>query len=120
LGQPSTTQETIATIWTLSLQRIRSTPVAQELLSLEAFLGPDDLPRDLLVRHPEVLPEPLAAAIGDQLGFQQALGVLRRYSLLTVTEDVVSMHRLVQAVVRHQLDADGQQRWTGEQAGAMS
>jgi tetratricopeptide (TPR) repeat protein len=112
LGQSATSQETIATIWALSLERIRaSAPAAQDLLTLCAFLAPDDLPRELLLQHPDALPEPLAAAVRDQLGFQQALGALRHYSLISVTGDAISMHRLVQAVVRHQLDADNEQQW---------
>lgn len=49
--------------------------------------------------------------MGDQLVFQQALGALRHYSLVAVTSDALSMHRLVQAVVRHHLDPDGEERW---------
>jgi tetratricopeptide (TPR) repeat protein len=112
LGQPATSEQTIATTWAVSLDRIRTTtPVAEDLLALCAFLGPDDLPRNLLVDHPEVLPTPLAAAVQDRLDFQQALAALRRYSLIAVTSDALSMHRLVQAVVRHRLNSDQEHQW---------
>jgi tetratricopeptide (TPR) repeat protein len=112
LGHPATSEQTIATTWTVSLDHIHAeTPVAQDLLNLCAFFGPDDLPRALLTSHPDLLLDPLATALRDQLGLQQALGALRRYSLMTVSGDTVSMHRLVQAVVRHKLDTDGQRRW---------
>jgi tetratricopeptide (TPR) repeat protein len=112
LGRPTTSDQTIATTWTASLDRIRTTtPAAEDLLRLCAFFGPDDLPRSLLTDHPDVLPEPLAAAVLDQLGFQQLLGALRRYSLVTVTGDAVSMHRLVQAVVRDGLVPNDQRQW---------
>src|SRR5215213_1413649 len=46
LGRTSTTEQTIATIWTLSLKQIHNdTPAAQDLLTLCGFLAPDDIPR---------------------------------------------------------------------------
>jgi tetratricopeptide (TPR) repeat protein len=118
-GQPSDSAQTIATTWTVSLDRLRKeASVAQDLLRLCAFLAPDDLPRTLLEEHPEVLPRRLARAVRDQLGLQQALGGLRRYSLAAVTDQTISVHRLVQAVVRHELN-DYQARQWAEAAVAL-
>jgi tetratricopeptide (TPR) repeat protein len=111
-GTPTDSEQTIATIWSLSLGHLRTgAPGAQDLLTLCAFLGPEDLPRSLFTDHPEVLAGPLAVAIGDRYGFQQALGMLRRYSLVTVHHDRISVHRLVQAVVRQALDPDQMKAW---------
>jgi tetratricopeptide (TPR) repeat protein len=105
LGRPATSEQTIATIWSVSLQRLHAeAPAAEELLHLCAFLAPDDIPRWLLQDHPNLLSEPLAEAVRDRLGYQQALAALGRYSLVAITEDAISVHRLVQEVVRHQLD----------------
>jgi tetratricopeptide (TPR) repeat protein len=107
LGRPATTEQTIATTWRVSLERLRAeAPAAEELLTVWAFLAPDDLPRALLTDHAGLLPDRLAAAVADRLGFQQTLGTLRRYSLATLTPETVGVHRLVQAVVRHALDSD--------------
>jgi Tetratricopeptide repeat len=107
LGWPATTEQTIATTWRVSLERLRAeAPAAEELLTVWAFLAPDDLPRVLLTDHAGLLPDRLAAAVADRLGFQQTLGTLRRYSLATLTPQTVGVHRLVQAVVRHALDPD--------------
>jgi hypothetical protein len=104
LGRPATTEQTIATTWRVSLLRLRSqSPVAEDLLVLCAFLAPENIPRNLLTDHPDVLPAPLAAAVRDRLGVQQAVAALRRYSLVTVTEETLGLHRLVQAVTRQQL-----------------
>jgi tetratricopeptide (TPR) repeat protein len=112
LGRPATTEQTIATTWKVSLERLRAeTPAAEELLTVCAFLAPDDLPRALLTDHAGLLPDRLAAAVADPLGFQQALGALRRYSLAALTPEAVGVHRLVQAVVRHALDPDHTQVW---------
>jgi tetratricopeptide (TPR) repeat protein len=109
LGRPAGSE---LTTWTIALDRIKTqTPVAEDLLCLCAFLAPDDLPRSLLVEHPEVLPERLASTVTDRVGFGQVLGALRRYSLVTVTAEALSTHRLVQAVVRHSLDSEPARVW---------
>jgi tetratricopeptide (TPR) repeat protein len=114
LGRPTGSQQTIATTWTVALDRIRTeAPAAEDLLCLCAYLAPDDLPRSLLVDHPEVLPEHLANTVSDRLGFGQVLGALRAYSLMTVTAEALSTHRLVQAVVRHGLDPESAREWVG-------
>ena len=55
-----------------------------------------------------MLPKPLATAVRDRLALQQALGALRRYSLVAVTDQTVSMHRLVQRVTRDALTTSEQ------------
>jgi tetratricopeptide (TPR) repeat protein len=112
LGRPTGSEQTIATTWAVALDRLRAeTPAAEDLVCMCAFLAPDDLPRSLLAEHPEVLPERLASAVGDPLRFAQVLGALRRYSLVTVTPEAVSVHRLVQAVIRNGLDTEPAQTW---------
>jgi tetratricopeptide (TPR) repeat protein len=109
LSGVANSQQTIATIWTLSLRRAaEESSAAEDLLSLCAFLGPDGIPRSLLTDHPDVLPKPLAIAVRDWLAFQQALGALRRYSLVAVSDQTVSMHRLVQRVTRDALTTNEQ------------
>jgi tetratricopeptide (TPR) repeat protein len=112
LGQPATTAQTIATTWAVSLQRLRQqAPAAEDLLVLCAYLAADDIPRSLPVEHATLLPERLAATVADPLNHQQTIAVLRGYSLVKTAADALSVHRLVQAVVRQQLDPDQQQRW---------
>jgi hypothetical protein len=57
-------------------------------------------PRPLLREHAEVLSEPLRGTIGRSLAYNQAVSTLGRYSLVTVTADALTTHRLVQTVVR--------------------
>jgi tetratricopeptide (TPR) repeat protein len=112
LGRPVNSEQTIATTWTVSLERLKTeAPAAEDLLCLCAFLAPDDVPHALLVDYAERLPERLARVVGDRLGFRQVLGALHRYSLVTVTTDALSVHRLVQAVVRHALPPEQATKW---------
>jgi tetratricopeptide (TPR) repeat protein len=120
LGRPANSEQTIATTWRVSLERLRAeAPAAEELLTVCAFLAPDDLPRALLTDHAELLPDRLAAAVADRLGFQQALGALRRYSLAALTPEAVGVHRLVQAVVRHALDPNRARVWAAAAVGLV-
>ena len=113
LGRPTTTEQTVATTWTLSLKRLREqAPAAEDLLNLSAFLGADDIPRALFVEYADQLPERLATAMTDPLAAAQAIGVLRRFALITTSSDAINLHRLVQAVVRCQLDPIQELHWT--------
>ena len=38
---------------------------------------------------------------------------LRKYSLIEVENETISIHRLVQAVIRHAMDDDAFKHWTG-------
>ena len=80
-GRPTTTEQTIATTWTLALQRLRErAPAAEDLLTLCAFLAAEDIPRSLPAEHPDLLPERLAAAVASPPADPQSIGQLRRYA----------------------------------------
>jgi hypothetical protein len=87
LGEPLTTEQTVATTWQVTLDRLGVTPGAEDLLRLCAYLAPDGTPRALLSEHAEVLPEPLNTTVGRPLAYNEAVGALGRYSLVTVTEE---------------------------------
>jgi nucleoside phosphorylase/tetratricopeptide (TPR) repeat protein len=119
-GKPSQDYpDTVATTWELSFQKVKEASLAAaDLLNLCAFLAPDDIPRELLVEGAEHLPESLDAAVHDPVAFNDALAVLRRYSLMEVADDALAVHRLVQAVVRDRLNKKGKEQWAGA-AGEM-
>jgi tetratricopeptide (TPR) repeat protein len=104
-------QRRVATVWSLSLDRVhQEAPAAEALLSLCVFLAPD-IPRGLPQEQPQLLPEELAEAVSDRLAYNRMLAVIGRYSLATVTPRAVGVHRLVQAVVQARLGEDGERRW---------
>ena len=47
----------------------------------------------------------------DPLACDDALAALRRYSLVEVREEALSVHRLVQAVARDRLAEDARRTW---------
>ncbi|WP_170316796.1 NB-ARC domain-containing protein [Acrocarpospora corrugata] len=82
-------QRVVARVWTLTRDRIaEQVALAPSLLALLAYYAPDQLPVDVLHHLPDA----------DELRIGAALGLLASYSVITLTGDAVSVHRLVQAV----------------------
>ncbi len=101
----------VATVWSISLDRIhRHAPAAEALLDLCAFLAPD-VPRDLPAQHPGVLPGELAAMVGDPLRYNDTLAAISRFSLATVGPGSIGLHRLVQMVVQARLAEADERTW---------
>jgi len=113
---PAGYHATVATTWEISFVEVgKESEAAGQLMNLCAFLAPDDIGREMLRAGAEELPEPLAAAVADDLLWGDAVGTLRKYSLVEVQDGGISVHRLVQAVVRDRLEAGGRKEW-GEAA----
>jgi hypothetical protein len=109
----------IDTAWALSLERLRDEdPAAVQLLELAAFLAPEPIPLWLFSEHADRLDEPLRTTAADPDTLTDTVGALVGYSLVRRSPDGFHVHRLVQAVIRHQLPAERQQA-TAEQVVAL-
>jgi tetratricopeptide (TPR) repeat protein len=110
-GDPQRDQRRVASVWSVSLDRVHShAPAAEALLGLAAFLAPE-IPRGLPTEQPQVLPPGLAAVVGDRLAYNRTLAAIGRYSLAAVTADTIGLHRLVQAVIQARLGEAGEREW---------
>jgi len=91
-------QRTVARIWQLSLQAIAGElPLAGAILRTLAWFSPDPIPRDLAYQLHD-----------DPLTVDEALALLNSYSMITLTPETITIHRLVQAVARIPDPADPQ------------
>ncbi|MGY1732522.1 FxSxx-COOH system tetratricopeptide repeat protein [Geodermatophilus sp. SYSU D01045] len=131
-GDPTDYEYPIARTWSLAFEALG--PTAVGLLRLLACYGPDDVPLTLLLSGgadaAELAPEPadvLGVLAGDELALDRALAALYRYSLVRTGAGsrsvrradadlprdgrTVSVHRLVQAVVRDQLTDEQRTAW---------
>ncbi|MFD9330010.1 tetratricopeptide repeat protein, partial [Streptomyces sp. NPDC060065] len=100
-------ERTIALIWRHTLTAVeRRNPQAVILLDVMAWLAPDDIPRTLLA--------PLCA---DTRTLGEALGVLHSYNMISHSSDrqSVSVHRLVQTVLRHRPATEPEEHPPGRQ-----
>jgi len=97
--------QAVGATWSLAMDRVgEESPEAAYLLNLCSYLAPDDIPMELLRKGKEHLPEPLASAVADQLIMNRAVSALSHYSLIESKDENLSVHRLVQTVVRDRLD----------------
>jgi Tetratricopeptide repeat len=120
-GEPAGHSRTVATTWSLAFTQLElSAPQAVALLRLLACCAPEPIPVRLLFQ-----PRPglagglsgeaaalLAPLLEDDLAVDDAVAELRRFSLITPAGDeLVSVHRLVQAVTADQMPADLAGQW---------
>ncbi len=109
--------ESVATTWLISFNRVnQQCPAATKLLYICAFLHPDAIPESILLAGTlsnNSLSHPI---VENTLQLNQACEVLLRYSLIrrNTTETLISIHRLVQAVLQDRMDEPTQRLW-GEQ-----
>lgn len=88
-------------------------PNAADLLRLCAFLHPEGIPlRAIAVTTIELGPL-LPSTIADQYALNEAIAVLRAASLLhrNADEQTLTIHRLVQAIVKDSMNEDEQRKW---------
>lgn len=106
--------EPVTTTWSISFAKIeQSSPVAAELLRVCAFLDPDAIPEELLTDGAGALGPELVALVTDRLLLNEAMSVLRKYSLIRRNLEIrmLSLHRLVQVVLKDGMHEDRQAMW---------
>ncbi len=90
--------------WTISVKKVREQlPQAQELLRCCAFFGPDPIPRDVFRRGSQATGTRVSDLMADSILLARAIRELGRYALVTIGGRAISVHRLVQALLRDEL-----------------
>jgi tetratricopeptide (TPR) repeat protein/transcriptional regulator with XRE-family HTH domain len=113
-GMVSSHPDSVATTWSLSFQQLEQTrPAAAQLLCLCAFLSPDHIPEELLVKGAAYWPAELQRAVTNPLAFNELFEDLLTFSLLKrfARDQMLSLHRLVQVVQLERMDAQEQYQW---------
>jgi len=106
--------EPVATTWSLSFERVEQcNSAAADLLRLCAFLAPDAIPEELLNQGARKLGDVLAPVAADAYQLNQAITALRAYSLISrdPQTQALTVHRLVQAVLRDSMPSETQRQW---------
>src|SRR2546421_7031340 len=107
----------VATTWSLSFAQVeQKNPAAADLLRLCAFLAPDAIPETIITQGASHLGPQLAPVGTDAYLLNQAIAALRAYSLVQREASseggfLLSVHRLVQAVLKDQMDEQSKQQW---------
>jgi tetratricopeptide (TPR) repeat protein len=105
--------DSVATTWSLSFEKVeQANPVAADLLRLCAFLDPDAIPEELITKGASELGPILKVVADEPVRLNEAIADVRTYSLLRRNSDhTLTIHRLVQAVLRQGMNKSTQRRW---------
>ncbi|MFC1408057.1 FxSxx-COOH system tetratricopeptide repeat protein [Streptacidiphilus sp. N1-12] len=103
-GETPGYQTSLAATVTIATDRLQSDHLdALALLRLAAFLGPEPIPTAWLADARAQLAT-IPGAPDDFMWPQTAIAPLARYGLVSVGRGTIQIHRLTQAVLRHQID----------------
>jgi tetratricopeptide (TPR) repeat protein/transcriptional regulator with XRE-family HTH domain len=108
--------QAVSTTWSLAFDQLEhSHAAAAELLRLCAFLHADAIPEEVLSAGAPFLGERLGPVVADPLLLHEAVRTLYGYSLLSrhVQEQTLSIHRLVQTVIRERMSEPERALWQG-------
>ncbi len=99
--------------WRISVAQLkRQSPEALELLRCCAFLGPEPIPREVFKLGSEESQTGVGALIADPIALATAISWLGRFALVKMDgRPYVTVHRLIQALLRAELDPDAQGRY---------
>lgn len=118
LGSRSAPDYPTSAAATWSLERLKTrTPAAAVLLELCAFFGPDPIPRELFSSRPALeLLERHDRSLSDPLLMSRLYGDIVRNGLAQADQrtDTLTMHRLIQHVLRDQLTGEQQDVMRGQ------
>ncbi len=107
----------------MTYEHIKQTnQAAAELICLCAFLHPDAIPEELLELGADALGPILQPLVKDHYRLDQAIALLRSFSLINrySSTGTLSIHRLVQAVLRESLAPEIAQQWVERTTRAVS
>ncbi len=103
----------VATTWSLSFEKVeRDNAAAAELLRRCAFMHPDAIPEELFQENTASTRGPSGQLVADTMAWDAALQAALTYSLLkrNPEDHTLSMHRLVQAVLRERMSEPERKR----------
>jgi tetratricopeptide (TPR) repeat protein len=115
LGKPADYPESVTAAWQISVEKVREQlPQAQELLRCCAFFGPDPIPRDVFRRGTQATGTRVSDLMADPILLASAIGELGRFALVNIAGRAITVHRLIQALLRDELDEQEQARYRRE------
>jgi hypothetical protein len=105
----------LATTWLVSFEFLeKEMPAALKFLQLLAFLNPDNISLDFIAEGKKALEPDMENMLADNLKFSEILLCLERFSLVKWSKErrVLSIHRLVQAVLKDRMENANRRSWT--------
>jgi tetratricopeptide (TPR) repeat protein len=106
-------QEPVATTWSLAFGKVQQANAgAADLLRLCAYLDPDAIMEEIITKGASELGPALQKVASDPMALNDSIGELLNYSLIRRNPDhTLTIHRLVQAVIKQGMNKAMQRRW---------
>jgi tetratricopeptide (TPR) repeat protein len=115
--------DSVAATFSLAFEKVAEGNVAAaDLLKVCAFLEADSIPEEIFNEGAKELGEAISSAAKSPLGLSDAIEEAGRFSLLKRHPEgcVLSLHRLVQAVLKDEMDDDARRMWAGRAIRAVN
>jgi tetratricopeptide (TPR) repeat protein len=116
-SRPSDYPLSMTAAWRISVSRLTEIqPAALELLRCCAFFGPEPIPRDVFRKGIRAGGSQLSGILADPILLARVIRDLGRFALATVNTSnrTIQVHRLIQALLRDDLDAEQRARFRHE------
>lgn len=102
-SRPLNYAHTVTITSRLSINRINNESTAQ-LIKIISFLDADSIELEFIINSKKILPHPLSECIQNELQLREIVWELKRYSLIKEENGKISIHRLLQEVIREDND----------------
>jgi hypothetical protein len=113
-GRLAEDHPSVTVTFSLAFKKVAdANPAAADLLRVCAFLEVDSIPEEIFSEGAKELGEALGSAAESSLALTDAIGEAARFSLLQRHPEArtLSIHRLVQAVLKDEMDRDIRRIW---------
>lgn len=102
----------VTAAWRLSVDKVqKQQPEALKLLRCCAFFGPDPIPREVFHSGSRAGGTSVSEMMTDAILLAGAIRVLGRFALVNISEGTITVHRLIQALLRGDLNDEEQDRY---------
>jgi hypothetical protein len=122
-GQLDPDHPSVTVTFTLAFEKVAAaSATAADLVRACAFLAPDAIPEEIFSEGAEAFGEPLNTLAESKLALSKAIGEAARFSLISRNPQTktLTIHRLVQEVLRSAMDEDSQRQWAKQVVEAVT
>jgi tetratricopeptide (TPR) repeat protein len=110
----------VAMTWELACRELESIDAElADFLNVLGYLAPAEISRSMLMRGAMTFPDPLSDRLAYLSSLDEAVNRLHQFSLISASEDSISVHRLIAALTRDRLH-DGEGKWCRLALGMMA
>lgn len=114
-GRPPEYPLSMTAAWRLSVTTLsKQLPEAMELLRCCAFFSPEPIPRDIFRRGSQATNTRVSDLMADPILLARAIRELGRFALVRIDGRSIQVHRLIQALLRDDLDLAQQEGYQHE------